>query len=449
MRIKNFEIKNFRNIVSAKVTFGGINIITGKNSSGKSNFLLALDQALSTKKDYSEVFKGNIVTYGPGKKQTLFKVAVEDIKSRVIISEVDKYTYIQPEEFVYEKVIEKKHATAKSQKLFFSGKYSIQYKKDFLPKERMAKIFEIFDKKAETLKDRLVYSVLNSSSSDVDSKKIINRDQIPENDREFFEIFHDYFNDVKSWLLDSNFSSNLIYTFVTERLSNEMYEQIVNFLNSKSGSIEGGSFGKAKFINLLADVQKVKSVSESFRSDLHLYTKGIISDVSIVTKGRFGNKGEIQVTSPQGPKDIFTVSTGTAVLIYFILLKNWLELKRSDRSFSAPSIMIFDEIDSILHPSLMDEFHELLRIISKKTQLFIATHSAVFIDYFNKNEIYLLKDLPSLPIMGESHNRCNIYDYQSIIKSLPKERQKDYLNKSNSELYIEGLIDGIFPSSTV
>jgi hypothetical protein len=38
-------------------------------------------------------------------------------------------------------------------------------------------------------------------------------------------------------------------------------------------------------------------------------------------------------------------------MLYFILLKNWLEL--DIKSYQNPEIMIFDELDSAIHPSLI------------------------------------------------------------------------------------------------
>ena len=68
-------------------------------------------------------------------------------------------------------------------------------------------------------------------------------------------------------------------------------------------------------------------------------------------------------------------------------------------------------------------------------------------DNFDKKNIYLLRDSASLLSVKEVNNRCNIYDYETIIKKLPKARRGLYLKKSNAELFVNGLIDAIFRDS--
>ena len=105
--------------------------------------------------------------------------------------------------------------------------------------------------------------------------------------------------------------------------------------------------------------------------------------------------------------------------------------------------MIFDELDSAIHPSLIWKFTELLKIISNKTQLFITTHSTNFIDNFERKDIYLLKDIWSFndKVKVES----NILSYEKIINSLSKEEQKVFKKTPNSDLYINWYIDSFFP----
>ncbi len=447
MRITHFEVQDFRNIVRANVDFGKVNIITGKNSSGKSNFLLALTHALSLDKDYSKIFNDNIVTYQPGKSHAIFRTTLGDIDQSVLFRGGDKFIYISSKEFRFEKIIEKKTAASKSHKLFFTGSVAEMPAADLKNFEDQD-LFAELAKQATAIKDKEVYSEKLSQNIEAPNTKVVNIDSgNVEHQDKYRILFSDYISRVKSWMGNFSFSSNLIYQFVTTRPNNDVYEQVVEYLKSENKRRHSLTpFDKSQFIFLVADIQKDEKLKSEYQKDLALYTRGIVNDVSISVEGRFGNKGEMLVDSPQGPKDVHTLSTGTAVLLYFITLKNWLKANHLSRSYEPPAIMIFDEVESILHPSLMEEFCELIRSISQNIQLFVSTHSPRFIDYFEKSEVFLLKDTPSLPGPNGSVNRCNIYSFEEIIKSLPEKRQPEIMETPNSELFIDATIDLIFPS---
>ena len=62
-------------------------------------------------------------------------------------------------------------------------------------------------------------------------------------------------------------------------------------------------------------------------------------------------------------------------------------------------------------------------------------------DNFSKEQIYLVKD--NVDINGESGNNSNIYSYQDIFDHQTKDKDT-FLSKTNSELFIDGLIDKLF-----
>ena len=129
--------------------------------------------------------------------------------------------------------------------------------------------------------------------------------------------------------------------------------------------------------------------------------------------------------------------------MYFITLKNWIELNRIEKPYDEPDIMLFDEIDSSIHPSLIWRFCDLLKIVSKRIQLFITTHSLCFIDNFEKKEIFLLKDHWSFAM--NTKVLSNIYSYEDIITKLDKKEKKVFDNMLPSELYINSYVDTLFP----
>ena len=257
-------------------------------------------------------------------------------------------------------------------------------------------------------------------------------------------FFFDFNKTVISWV---NRTAD-IHRFVTIRETRETYEQAADRLKprekSDGFSLSNVPFDKSKFIFLLADLQRNEKQHENFNGDLKTYTDGIVTGISISAKGT--NKGEICVDSPNGPRDIWTISNGTSTLLFFILLLNWTRLPEVEKSYKSPNMMIFDEIDSLIHPRLMPQFMEVIKSLSEKVQLFMSSHSPYFIDGFEKKELFLLKDTPSLPGSKKLANRCNIYDYEKVIHLLPEKDRKMFLEKKNSELFVDGLIDDIFPN---
>lgn len=443
MRIKNINIKNFRNIVSASVAFNNVNIITGKNSSGKTNFLLALSHCLSTKPESVEYFGENIVTYHQGKKTTTISTTIEiPILRATVFHDLEKKLFICPTEFIFENTISKSTLSAKLQKLIFTG-----ITKEFSPDHEItgSDIKKFFELKPNIIKKTVYVEEFTKSYLDDESQQDVlqtSKTQYEDGYR-FKQVFNDFSKHVYSWTENEIFSSNLIYKKVIERNTIDTYEDVYRKIKQKI-SPNFNSFKKFKFIFLLADIQRNTEVKESFKRDLQLFTQGIIKDIYINTKGSVGNKGEIIVETPNGPKDIFSISTGTAVLLFFITYKNWINLRNSEKTYEAPYVMIFDEVDSIVHPSLIRSFCELLNSISLKTQLFITSHSPHFINQFSKKQIFLVKDDASL-IKRSGVNRSNIYSYYDIINSLDSKDRRTISKMESSYLFVENIIDMIFP----
>lgn len=455
MRITNFNIENFRNIVKANANFGQINIFTGRNSSGKSNLLLALSASLKTNLDFSDIFYDNVVTFGPGKSKTIFKTTIGDLNSRTVFYEKEEGIYFRPEFLTFENTFGKKGSSPVHHSLLYTGGYlKKSFGSDVEPltpgKPRVSLDYFENSKDIKQLVDQLVYERdFIKEKPEINNGREFTVKNIQKNYDEpekFFSTFEAHIDSIFSWVNPKMFSSTSIFLYVTERIDNsEIYDQVINYLKEKEidkNRFSSIPFAKARFINLLADVQKNEKQNDEFHKDLKIYTKGLVNKVQINLDGSIGNKGEIFVESVNSPRDLFCISAGTAVLIYFILLKNWLNLPYQYKSYVKPEIMIFDEVDSIIHPSLMNEFKEVIRGVSKFIQLFISTHSPHFIDCFEKNEVYWIKD--NLSEKNKAKSDSNIYSYEEIIKKMPSDNSY-FLAKNNSELFIDGLMDSIFP----
>jgi AAA15 family ATPase/GTPase len=453
MKISNLQIENFRNILRADVQFGRINIFTGKNASGKSNFLLALSNSLKVATDFSDVFFDNIVTFGQGKNKTVFRPTIDDLGSQYLYVEEGYYLYFKPEKFTFENTLGKKTSSALSHKLFYTGSFSKDPVASIAASSERPNIVQNIQasKNLQRKENELVYSKAffkdQIEGSGAEQYIKIDETEAIENSQKYLSIFSGYKNAVMSWVDPRMFSSTKIYLHVVDRYDSEVYEQVLLRLKEKNDPthpITKSPFQKAKFIALLADIQRNDKQREQFVKDLNLYTKGLVEDMAINVVGGVGNKGEIVVTSSNAQKDILYISAGTAVMVYLILVKNWVQLPFADQSFERPHVMTFDEVDSIIHPSLMHEFKEVLKGLSKFVQLFISTHSSHFIDCFEKNEVFWLKDTISVVEKKKLNDSSSIYSYAEILARMPKDSSY-FTNRLNSELFIDGMMDDLFP----
>jgi len=442
MKIKNLKVDRFRNLTKVNVSFWNINILTWKNSSWKTNFTHLLSNCLNLDPDLwkDNYLWKNIVTNWKWYKDTNIEVEIDNIKTISISRWLNWWQdlWIMPEKFIFKNKLSKKYLSSIKQSVIFywksetinfdNGDFSTV--KWFLQKSKTKEI-SIFNKNfhKEIITNENINYVNDYKSETVG----------------YFSMFK---NQIKDAIINysnyNSFSSEAIYNFVIEKYQIETNESLIKELNNKNKKPPFSLFKNSKFHYLLVDIQKNKKQREKFYNDLDFYTNWIIKKVYINTKAINWPKWDIFIETPNAPKDIEYISAWSSVILFFILLKNWLELPFLEKSYREPEIMIFDELDCVIHPSLLSLFAELLNIISTKVQLFITTHSPKFINEFEKNQIYLLKDLWS--IWTKYTPISNILSYEDIISKLDDEESKKYfIEKEPSELFIEWLIDDIFP----
>lgn len=443
MKIKNIKVDRFRNLTKIDVSFWNINILTWKNSSWKTNFTNLLSNCLNLDPNLwkDNYLWKNIVTNWKWYKDTNIEVTIWDIRSISVTKLPEKELWIMPENFIFKNKISKKYLSSIKQSIDFIWKSAyVNFNKNW---------FEWVREELKAKETKKINNIYNKEFN----KEFIGTDEINYIDFNDFKNENTaYFNMFKNQIKDSiinyskfnSFSSEAIYNFVIEKYQIETNELLVKELNNKNKKNPYTSFINSKFHYLLADIQKNKKQKDNFYRDLEFYTNWIIKKVYINTKAVNWPKWDIFIETPNAPKDIEYISAWSSVILFFTLLKNWLEISQLEKSYRDPEIMIFDEIDSVIHPSLLPLFSELLNIISTKVQLFITTHSPKLINQFEKNQIYLLKDLWSIWIKYTPIS--NILSYEDIIKTLDDEESKNYfLEKNNSDLFIEWLIDDIFP----
>lgn len=434
MKIKKLKVSNFRNLKNINIEFRGINILTWKNSTWKTNLTQLLTNCLNINPNIESYFWKNIVTYWPWINQTSIETTMID--NFVYSNGTKDFLTINNFKITFKHIIKKDISYSKEHSLINYSWKEATYKdvNEFIHGQEK----KIWDNKWK----------LKVYEKSFDFVKWFNQWPIAEQsinfrDWRYFDIFE--FNTVNAIINYDDlmsFSSCWfnIFNKVIEK-NKEKWLEAIDYLNSSKFKSWFSNFKIAKFISLLADIQKNKKQFKKFKDDLTFYTEWILKNVYINTDWKIWSKWDIFVDTPHWPKDIEFISAWTALVLYFVMLKNWLDLEI--KSYEKPDIMIFDELDAAIHPILIWKFSDLLKKISRSVQLFITTHSTNFIDNFNRKEVYLLKDIWSFnkKIKVES----NVMSYEKIMNSLSPNAQDKLIKISNSDLYINWDIDTFFP----
>jgi len=436
MKISHLKVSNFRNLKNIDIDFWNINILTWKNSSWKTNLTQLLTNCLNTNDKVKDFFWDNITTYGKWLNYTTIETTIDDVKNIFQTKTEEKVTLYLPIEFTFKNKISKKTSSSQQFWLDYIWKESenkwdfleieeiISWKLDFKDKNKKNIYEKIFtEENNSVLKSDWWYEYFDKFKR-ITEKSIINMDNT------------------------SSFSACLseIYSFITKTYDLDRYKDIVERINNKKKIFWRQHFIEAGFINILWDIQTNEKVFKKFNDDLNYFTDWIIKKIEINTIWAKWFRWDIFIDTPHWPNELWYISAWSAVILYFVAIKNWLELNRNEVYYIKPDIMIFDELDWIIHPSLISKFSDLLKILSKDIQLFITSHSPLFIDSFDKNEVYLLKDIWSFneKVKVES----NILSYEQIINSLDENEFEVFEKTSNSELYINWYINSLFPITT-
>lgn len=454
MKIERVEIRNFRNIRYCDVKLWNINILTWVNSSWKSNFLEFLSNSLSTNDNFWKLFKGNLTTNWKWVSSTCYNIKLNvswessyHIKQDIWESEWI-WIKISPDSYTYENTIMKADWRINKREIRFTWCVkSWEIPVWSLKKGSNINLVEYINNQEEKCyTDWIVYSIMNRSSWNEESIEIIKQEE-DLSSLHYWRIkkFKDYINNNFIW---NGTSWSLISTYVTQDVSQDTQKKVIEYLNNEDPFIDSkfGDLWDVSFAFMLADIHRNLLVKEKkkFWEDLAYYTDWIIDDVFINTKWDWTNlvKWEVMVKSKNRKYQIWTVSFGTAIIIFFVILKYWSKISSYRKSLSSLDVLLLDELDWNIHPSLVSKFSDLLRGISKNIQIIMTTHSSKFIDSFNKKDVYFLSE----NLFKNSKKDLNhIQSYESLISKIDNEEDRNsFLNSKNSTLFIDGLIDSIF-----
>lgn len=437
MKILNLKAKNFRNLKNINVDFQDINILTGRNSSWKTNIIQLLRSCLNTSSDTESYLWKNVVS-------TWIWISSTTIETKISWNE-NLYWYVDDEKIA--EIYKVKEYTLKKE----ITKNPLNLKKLSLKINWKKAIVKDFDIDNSDISDDIFAWVKNKVIKDAFIRDYSNNNNIL---REDSSKHIGQFKSLVDWKIISHddkspfsmCSSNIFkyVTWIQEENKKEYAIQALEQLWKRNKRMPTSNFTTAKFIFLLSDLQANENQFQLFQKDLRFFTDWVLTKVYINDNWSNWWKWDIYVESPNWPKNIEFISAGTSIILYFVLIKNWLKLDYYNRSYKKPEIMIFDELDSSIHPSLIPLFVELLISLSKFIQIFISSHSTTFIDCFNKDQLYLIKDIGSFNKKVNVHS--NILSYQQILNSLNPKEKEILGDMRNSELYINCDLDAIFPT---
>jgi predicted ATP-dependent endonuclease of OLD family len=436
MKLIELNVEKFRNLKEVNIKFWDINIITWKNWSWKTNFLNLIKWSFSSSHDAIKDFWHNIVTYWRWYRNTEIVSTFSVYKRNIWFSSKELASFFSPEEFVLRRKIWK-NKLSKFVSIDYKWKYlEASDSKDIYNEDSISWFFaELLD--AKSIKIKWAYSSKMISVKDDEFQK--------EEWVNFLRAFKSSRKSIVSFNSNHAYSdsSRRIHQFVVWNydLNWEEYEtrkkimweslQILRWEDMKRQS----SFNNIIFPFLLAEIQKEKSSFQKMNKDLMFYTQWIINKIYINTNWSKWTKWEIYVESNKWPKELEMISSWTAIIIFFVLIKNRLLVRNS--FYNDLSVLIFDELDSAIHPNLIWRFSELLYDISSKVQLFITTHWTNFIDQFDRKDLFYIMDEWSVL---QDEYKSNILNYKDIVK------EKRFSKYSNSELLIDWIIENLFHS---
>lgn len=251
---------------------------------------------------------------------------------------------------------------------------------------------------------------------------------------------------------------------------NVSFPELINFLiDEEFLDIE---FGKAR---MRGDKAKLKSNLESVKKGL----QNILDDLSEVINPNFREFKENWGIKFNVPKDIYKFRELLTNEIEFYLSDDThtqinskgsglqrlghilITLRIIDKLTIARRncILMIDEPDIFLHPRLQKKLKSKLNEISSKSQVFITTHSSIFIDAYNMKNIYIV-DLKSTKQYSHKQKKFgnvlstylmndNELDYVTLIKDTLGIEDEDNLSLAKTYLLVEGKEDEIYLSELI
>lgn len=380
MKLVNFSVTNYRSITSAhKIAFSEVTVLVGKNNEGKSNLLRSLQAAM-----------------------LLLQRHAENLNRRTLLSSGDDTNYNWKRDFPIQ-LQRRKSVTNTIFKVEFllNDDEIAEFKAEIGSSLNGSLPLEIKIGKTHEAQLRLVKSgkgtkTLSSKSSAI-AKFIASRI---------------HFNYIPAIRTDSS-SIELIGGMLSQEL--RILERDPKYIQA---------------LETIAELQKpvLKDLAERVQGPLKEFLPSIKSvKIEIPeTSRRYALRRDVNVIVDDGtPTSIEHKGDGVKSLAALGLLKN-------QHRQEGASLLAIEEPESHLHPSAIHQINEIIRSISKTSQVILTTHNPLFIDRENVKSNILVAD-------GSATPAKNI----AAIRELLGIKASDNLTNANYALVVEGNEDAI------
>lgn len=390
MKIRRIRLKNFRCFSEYDVSLGKkITILIGKNGAGKTNLVKALRNGLSF-----------IFAEDKSREQRLGKSSDLHIaKFQLDDAFYDKRDYVYPVRIQIDASISGSEVGWELEKNSYSGKILSQKYKDAF--DKFYRIYGNSNKFPLLVYFPDSYPHAESNVGSYAKKILTNSERTPINfgyyqwdsDRSTFQVWMQRFK-------NSYFAGN---DFNTEDEDENKIERIaeIEYINGYLRKFTAPLSSQFDFIN------------SEFVLSAVLLKRVLEGDYRMTFKFRDG--GEIFYENlPQGYKRLFSMVIEIAYRSYFL----------NGVNREPEGIVIIDEIELHLHPSLAQEVLERFSNTFPKVQFIVTTHSPLVISNFNadqdENRVLHLKleggkySNETLPNINGLNYETSLYEYMNV-----------------------------------
>ena len=414
MKIENLKVKNYKSISELSVNFGTLTAIVGKNNFGKSTTLDAL-QCFYGLKEIS------IEDFHLGTKQDIeIQVTFENIDE----ADLDRY-------IGYKIMLAKMTAKIKSNpgdEVFSAG----QLKK--LQEDREKKQNEAIEKYNITNDGTMVivysYSYTGKATYKINDKPITKSDivkfvppikvisAIRTPDKETTAGTKSNLKELIALLQSENDAEDYIdLPKVEGKLT---YEEIKSLISQKE---------EQKCVDLSEDLTK------HFQSAINTDSLSVKVKIDESFKFDFKYKTVLEDNEVGREVDILSCGTGLQSMMILSILQTYIKLRKEDNF-----ILLIEEPEVYLHPSLQRKMINTLLKISEKNQTILTTHSPIIVSKIDKENIHCINKVKGVTLFV-APTVSNIVEELGVQIS-------DILNKQ-AVLFVEGKDDSLLFTSLI
>ncbi|WP_214797134.1 AAA family ATPase [Exiguobacterium sp. s5] len=408
MRLYNLKIKNYKSINELSVNLGTLTAIVGKNNFGKSTTLDAL-QCFYGLREISQA------DFHLGTKK--------DIEIQVTFKDVEESDL---ERYIGYKAMHAKVTTKIKGKPDDEEFLNKQFEK--LKEEKEKKINEAIEKYHINLENECTFKIIFSYSLDGKATYKIEGKLIPKNeifkfvppvkvisairtpDKETTAGTKSNLKELIALLQSENDEND--YIDLPEIEGKLTYEEIKSLISQKE---------EDKCVHLSKDLTK------HFQNAINTDSLSVKVKIDESFKFDFKYKTVLEDSEVGREVDILSCGTGLQSMMILSILQTYIKLKKDDNF-----ILLIEEPEVYLHPSLQRKMINTLLKISEKNQTILTTHSPIIISKIDKGNIHCVNKVKGVTHLVDPTVN-NIVDELGIQIS-------DILNKQ-AVVFVEGKDD--------